>query len=342
MAGIGSSVGHHIPDELARALGPDFEVESFAVAATTAIKAVPNAWASTAQMTDALAFNPDVVLFWFGGNDSWVDVWTEHGDEFKADYTSLVQAFQALPSHPKTILIRLWVFKDGPAQLSVLDQEVLPMIDQIAAETSSTVIDYRSFIEPHPDWFPDGMHASDTGTAFIGSFFAEQVTTALSAAAGGGAGGASGSGGVGGAGGVSGVGSLGGAGGAGGLSGSGGASGGGGAPASTLAPGGSGGISGENHGAGAAAAAGTAPALAAGSGGSNSASANSSSSSCSYGRAPSNGAPLALLSALLVACSSQRRRAKVGRLMPRSSGGCTTPLAPKARHRLSLILSGRG
>lgn len=179
MAGVGSSEGHHISDELAAALGADFTVMNFGVAATTAIKAVDNAYASTPQMAEALAFNPDVVLFWFGGNDSWADVWPEHGDEFKADYLSMVQEFQALPSHPKTFLIRLWVFQDGPAQLDVLDQEILPMIDEIGIETNSTVIDYRTFIEPHPEWFDDGMHANDTGTVFIGQFFAEEVTAAL-------------------------------------------------------------------------------------------------------------------------------------------------------------------
>jgi MYXO-CTERM domain-containing protein len=127
------------------------------------------------------------VLFWFGGNDSWVDVWTAHKGEFQPDYTSLVRAFQALPSHPKTFLIRLWVFKEGPAQKVVLDQEILPMIAKIAVDTNSTVIDYRTFIEPHPEWFPDGMHANDTGTAFIGKFFAEQVISALKASADGGA-----------------------------------------------------------------------------------------------------------------------------------------------------------
>src|SRR5205085_12228141 len=140
MAGMGSTAEHHVTDELAKALGPGFMVSNFAVAATTAIKSVPNAWASTPQMPAGLAFNPDVVLFWFGGNDSWVDVWTTHKAEFKPDYTSLVKAFQALPTHPKVFLIRLWVFKDGPAQLSVLDKEIIPQIDQIAAETGSTVI----------------------------------------------------------------------------------------------------------------------------------------------------------------------------------------------------------
>jgi hypothetical protein len=216
MAGVGSSDGHHISDELGKALGADFTVENYAVAATTAIKAVSNAYASTPEYQQGLDSNPDIVLFWFGGNDSWADVWPDHGDEFKADYKSLVEAYQALPSHPKTFLIRLWVFQDGPAQLDVLDQEILPMIDEIGTETNSTVIDYRTFITPHPEWFDDGMHANDTGTVFIGQFLAEQITTALAAGNNGGAAGAAGAAGAdgnGGNGGASGATSASGAGG---------------------------------------------------------------------------------------------------------------------------------
>jgi hypothetical protein len=183
VAGVGSSEGHHVCDELGKSLGPGFVVRGFGVARSTALKAVPNTWTSTSQMRDALAFNPDVVLFWFGGVETWKDIWPAHKAEFQADYTSLVQTFQALPTHPKTFLIRLWVFKEGPAQKAVLDRAVIPTIDKIAAETSSTVIDYRTFIQGHPEWFPDGMHANDTGTAIIGKFFAEQVAAALKAGA---------------------------------------------------------------------------------------------------------------------------------------------------------------
>lgn len=313
MAGTGSSAGHHIPDELAKALGPEFAVTNFAVAATTAIKSVPNAWASTPQMSDALASNPDVVLFWFGGNDSWADVWSAHGDEFKGDYTSIVQAFQALPSHPKTILIRLWVFKDGPAQLSVLDQEILPTIAAIAAETGSTVIDYRSFMEPHPDWFPDGMHASDTGTPFIGAFFAEQVKAALN-----GSGGAGGAGGAAGASGFAGSAGAVGLGGAGGVSGSAGSAGsgeptlaGGGGATEHAAPlagaGGGGGTSGN----GAAAGAPSSPtsSLQAGASSKPSAPVSEDGASCSFGRAPSGGSVAALLAALFLQRFRRRRSA---------------------------------
>jgi len=211
MQGLGSSMGHHVPDELGKALGAGFEVGNFGAQGTTAISSIASAYTASSQMKAALAFNPDVVLFWFGGNDSFQGTWDAHKAEFKADYTNLVRTFQAIPTHPKTFLVRLWAFVDGPVQKSVLDKEILPLIDQIAADTGSTLIDYRKQFENHPEYFPDGMHPNDTGTAAIGKFFADSVTTALAAAAG--AGGAMSLGGGAGAGGAT---SLGGGGGGGG------------------------------------------------------------------------------------------------------------------------------
>ena len=201
MQGLGSSAGHHVPDELGKALGPGFDVANFGVQGTTAIASIASSYAATSQMKAALAQSPDVVLFWFGGNDSFQGTWDAHKGEFKADYTSLIRSFQALPTHPKTLLVRLWVFVDGPVQRSVLDKEILPLIDQIAVDTGSELIDYRKAFEGHAEYFPDGMHPNDTGTAQIGKLFADAVTTALAASAGSGGttslGGSGGSGGAG-------------------------------------------------------------------------------------------------------------------------------------------------
>ena len=181
MQGLGSTTGHHVPDEMGRVLGAGFDVRNFGVQGTTAIKSISSSYAATSQMKAALALNPDIVLFWFGGNDSFAGTWDAHKTEFKADYTSLVRAFQALPTHPKTFLVRLWVFVDTPVQRTVLDKEILPIIDQIASETGSTLIDYRKLVESHSNWFPDGMHPNDTGTLAIGKLFADTVTATLAA-----------------------------------------------------------------------------------------------------------------------------------------------------------------
>lgn len=184
MMGLGSTAGHHVPDEMAKDLGAGFNVMNFAVEAATAIKSVSTSYAATAQYKAALAFNPDIVLFWFGGNDSFAGTWDAHKGEFEADYTALIKAFQALPSHPKTFLVRLWVFVNTPTQQTVIDKEILPIIDKIGADTGSYLIDYRKAFQNHPEYFPDGMHPNNTGTLAIGKLFADSVTMALSAAGG--------------------------------------------------------------------------------------------------------------------------------------------------------------
>jgi lysophospholipase L1-like esterase len=195
LLGVGSSEGHHVPDELGKALGAEFEVKNFGKQGATAISALASSYAASSEMQAALAYNPDIVVIWFGGNDSMQGTWEEHGNEFEADYTSIVDAFQALPSHPKTFLVRLWVFVDSPVRKSVLDQEILPLIDQIAVDTDSTLIDYRKAFEAHADYFPDGMHPNDTGTAAIGKLFADVITAKLSEPGSGGGGGTGGAGG---------------------------------------------------------------------------------------------------------------------------------------------------
>jgi len=197
MMGLGSTAGHHVPDEMGKVLGANFTVTNYGVQGTTAINSVGSSYAKTSQYRTALASNPDIVLFWFGGNDSFAGTWDAHKTEFKADYTAMVKAFQALPTKPKTFLVRLWVFPGGPVQQSVLDKEILPIINEIGAETTSTVIDYRKLVETHREWFPDGMHPNDAGTLQIGKLFADTVMMTLNGAGadggmGGGSGGASG------------------------------------------------------------------------------------------------------------------------------------------------------
>src|SRR5260370_14733014 len=189
MMGLGSTTGHHVHGEMGRDLGENFEVHNYGVQGTTAIMAGGTSYAATSQFKAALALNPDIVLFWFGGNDSFKGEWDQYKGQFKADYTSMVKQFQNLPSHPKTFLIRLWVFVQAPVQQAVIDKEILPIIDQIGAETGSVLIDYPKAFSMHPEYFPDGMHPNDTGTLAIGKLFADSVTQALM---GGGSGGAMG------------------------------------------------------------------------------------------------------------------------------------------------------
>jgi lysophospholipase L1-like esterase len=66
-------------------LGAGFEVHNYGVLGTTAINGSAG-YANTAQYKAALTLVPDIVLLWFGGNDSFAGTWEQGKGQFKADH----------------------------------------------------------------------------------------------------------------------------------------------------------------------------------------------------------------------------------------------------------------
>jgi lysophospholipase L1-like esterase len=173
-SGDGSTAGHHFPDELGVALGPAYQVKNFGVSGTTVLKSGDSPYWKFPQLQQAIAFQPDIAVFWFGGNDAKPQNWTGHMAQFIADYEEMVRMVQAAPSHPKTYLFLSMVIHDveGIPKM-VLEQQVLPEVKQVAAATGSFVINYHDAFITHPEYFPDGVHPNDAGTAAIGKFVAD-------------------------------------------------------------------------------------------------------------------------------------------------------------------------
>jgi lysophospholipase L1-like esterase len=187
-SGDGSSAGHHYPDELQRLVAPDVEVKNFGVSGTTMLRAPSASYWTTPQYTQALAYQPDVAIIWFGGNDAKPENWTAHKGEFLGDYEAMIEAFQALPSHPRTFVILSLLTRDTEGiPKAVVDDEVIPLVRQAAAATGSGVVDVHDQLAGHPEYFPDGIHPNDMGTVAV----ARLVYAALGTPPDGGAGDAS-------------------------------------------------------------------------------------------------------------------------------------------------------
>lgn len=167
-SGSGSTAGHHYPDELGRLLGADYQVKNFGVGSTTILKAGDKPYWGTAEQKAGLAFTPDVAVFWFGGNDAKPVNWTAHKADFEPDYQSLIEMYQALPTHPRTYVILSLVFHDVEGiPKDVIDNELLPMVRDLAVKTHSGIVDVHGQLANHPEWFPDGIHPNDMGTVAV-------------------------------------------------------------------------------------------------------------------------------------------------------------------------------
>src|SRR5258708_4241648 len=186
VSGFGSSDGHHFPDELGRALGAGFEVRNFGISGTTILKKGDNPYWNYPQLGQSLAYRPDIAVFWYGGNDTKPQNWV-HKDDFVPDYEDMLHMFQALPTHPRLFLFQSIILKDGYGiSRQIVDTQILPLTDRIAADTQATVLnDHDTFIN-HPELFnSDGIHPNDTGNVAIAKHVAGYITRALAAADGG-------------------------------------------------------------------------------------------------------------------------------------------------------------
>jgi lysophospholipase L1-like esterase len=167
-SGDGSTAGHHYPDELQRLEGADSEVRNFGVSGTTMLRQVSASYWSTPALGQALAYQPDVAIIWFGGNDAKPENWTAHKGEFLGDYEAMIRMFQALPSRPRTYVVLSLLTRDTEGiPKAVVDDEVVPLCRQAAAETGSGVVDVHDDLASHPEYFPDGIHPDDMGTVAV-------------------------------------------------------------------------------------------------------------------------------------------------------------------------------
>lgn len=164
------------PAQLQQLLGEQYHVKNFGVGARTLLNKGDRPYMNEMAWRDALAFNPQVVVIKLGTNDSKTDNWT-HRDEFAADYQQMIDALNALPSHPRIILAHpIKAFKD---QWTITDEvivnEVIPEIDAVARKNNLEVIDLHAAITDSKFILADGIHPNEKGAGVMAQAVAEVI-----------------------------------------------------------------------------------------------------------------------------------------------------------------------
>lgn len=177
VACIGNSItAGGYPALLGQRLGSDWEVKNFGVSGSTLLRNGDHPYYKTKTYTDAKEFAPDVVIIKLGTNDSKPQNW-KYQDQYVADYNTMIQELHALPSRPFVVVCypvpaysKGWNIND-----SVLHYQTIPMIDTVARVNRLQKIDLYKALSNHKDWFPDGIHPNNEGSAEIANTIAGKL-----------------------------------------------------------------------------------------------------------------------------------------------------------------------
>lgn len=179
-SGISDRMRDGYPAQLERMLkefDPAWEVENFGVSGATLLSKGDRPYIRESAYQSARASNPDLVIIKLGTNDSKPQNWA-YASEYVSDYIAMIEAFRALPSAPV-----VWICKPVPAfyvsfsiRPEVIRDEILPMIDEISAQTGAPAIDLYAALQAHGDLFPDGIHPNAEGAGLIAEAIVPYLT----------------------------------------------------------------------------------------------------------------------------------------------------------------------
>jgi lysophospholipase L1-like esterase len=178
VACVGDSITQDYPPILGRLLGERYQVRSCGFSGGTVMNVNDRPYSACAACKEATAFNPDIVVFMLGTNDSKPDEW-KHKERFKQDLIALLDHFAGLPAKPKIwVCTPPWIAKHYPGghDEAVLNGGIIPIIRAVAAERKLPLIDMHALFQGKPELFVDGIHPNAAGCEVL----AKAAHTALS------------------------------------------------------------------------------------------------------------------------------------------------------------------
>lgn len=180
--GLADPATEAYPGVLQRLLGNDFVVQNFGLSGYTLMREGDSPYMNAPdpakrRFQAALASNPDIVTIKLGTNDSKARNWDHFKDDFGSSFNAMIDSFQCLPSHP-IIYICLPIPAAGEnfsIRPEVVDNEICPLLRQLAAERGLPVIDLNTAMRPYLETLEDMIHPNRVGSALIAEEIARRL-----------------------------------------------------------------------------------------------------------------------------------------------------------------------
>ncbi|MEO5915490.1 MAG: GDSL-type esterase/lipase family protein [Luteolibacter sp.] len=162
--GSGAAAGKSYPSQLQELLGDKWQVGNFGVSGRTLLRKGDFPYWNEDAFKKAQDFHPDVVIIMLGTNDTKPQNWS-HKAEFESDYRDLVKTFQDLKPSPRVYICRP-VPVPEPGNFGINEtvlQEQMSIVNKLAAELKTGIIDMHAALQDKPQLLPDHVHPNTEG-----------------------------------------------------------------------------------------------------------------------------------------------------------------------------------
>jgi acyl-CoA thioesterase I len=174
-SGVADREHKSYPAVLQTLLGDKYEVKNFGVSGTTLLKHGDRPFWKTKQFEDATQFNPNVVIVKLGTNDTKPQNF-KFKDEFAGDLRAMVDHFAGVPAKPKIYLcLPVPVHKPNYGINEEGLADYMPKIKEVAKEKGLPVVDLHAALQPHAEYFKDGVHPNAEGAALMAKTVSEAI-----------------------------------------------------------------------------------------------------------------------------------------------------------------------
>ena len=152
------------PAQLSKLVAEGVDVKNFGIRARSVIKAGEQSYWDSEHYKQSLIFNPEIVVIMLGSNDMRKSNFDKR-DNVIGDYTALIESYKSLSSKP-IIYICYPTPSYGTIQ-GITNKRIvdilIPMLKEVAAQNSVSVIDMHTLLSNKKELFPDTLHPNKGG-----------------------------------------------------------------------------------------------------------------------------------------------------------------------------------
>ena len=189
-AGIEDRENDSYPACLGRWLGAGYDVRNFGHSGATLLNKGDLPYRGQKEYTQAIAFEPNIVVIMLGTNDSKhhggglaetndiiAENW-QHKADYVPDYEALIAEFRtANPAakiyvcYPTPCFPGRWGIDDY-----IIHHEIIPLVSQVASESNATIINLYDPFVGKKEFFPDTVHPNADGAKMMAAVVYQALT----------------------------------------------------------------------------------------------------------------------------------------------------------------------